>query len=364
MINNKKIAIWCITTGGARLAYKIAADLADADLYISAGLQSQIKANHCNAIFFNLLSQSVAECFNQYKGHIFIMSTGIVIRIIAPLIQHKIKDPAIVVADEKGLHAISLLSGHIGGANELSLHVAAITGADPVITTATDINEIPAIDVLAKKKGLIIENPETIKKVSMAFLSGQKILLHDPDRYLTDELSGSNLILNGIDSNSDKTIMKKNEISPVTQGVWIDYTTIDIPAHFLKLRPVILSIGIGCNRNTSKQELKTFFSEVLNLFNLSVRSVLNLASINLKADEKGLLELAADLDLPIKFYSKKELEHVQEIKTPSLMVKKHIGVTSVCEAAAILAAENGKLIVHKQIKGNVTIAIAKRFSIS
>jgi len=143
-------------------------------------------------------------------GHIFIMSTGIVIRIIAPLIRHKTKDPAVVVVDEKGLHAISLLYGHIGGANELTLKIAGITGADPVITTATDINKIPAIDLLACKKGLVIENPGAIKNVSMALLSGRKIILHDPYQYLTGTLSASNMIMNGVDYNLDDDTIGKN----------------------------------------------------------------------------------------------------------------------------------------------------------
>ena len=362
-IHKKKIAVWSLTIQGARLASRITAEIAGTDFYISSRLKTKINTSNSSVLSFTVLSRTLAEVFHQYKGHIFIMSTGIVIRIIAPLIRHKTKDPAVVVVDEKGLHAISLLSGHIGGANELTLKIADITGADPVITTATDINKIPAIDLLARQKGLVIENPEAIKNVSMALLSGKKIILHDPYQYLTGTLSASNGIMNGVDYKVDDDTIRKNRIP----GVFIDYIKTDIPTHFLKLRPVILSIGIGCNRNTSRQELKTFFLEVLDLFDLSARSVLNLASIDLKSDEKGLLELAADLDLPIKFYSKKKLEQVKEIENPSLMVKKHIGVTSVCEAAAILSAENGKengkLIVPKQIKGNATIAIARMFSI-
>lgn len=358
-IYKKKIAVWSLTIQGARLASRITAEIADTDFYISSKLKPQINTSNCSVLSFTVLSRTLAEVFHQYKGHIFIMSTGIVIRIIAPLIRHKTKDPAVVVVDEKGLHAISLLSGHIGGANELTLKIAEITGADPVITTATDINKIPAIDLLACKKGLIIENPEAIKNVSMALLSGRKIILHDPYQYLTGTLSASNMIMNGVDYNLDDDTIGKNRIPVKTAGIFIDDIKADIPAHFLILRPVTLSIGMGCNRNTSRQELKNFLAEVLDLFDLSPRSVLNLASIDIKSDEKGLLELAADLDLPIKFYSKKKFEHVKEIKNPSLMVKKHIGVTSVCEAAAILSAENGKLIVPKQIKGNVTIAIVR-----
>ena len=361
----QNFAVWSITAQGAQLAFKIAAELPDADICIPSELKFQTKNKVNSSILsFNVLSRRLTEVFNQYAGHIFIMSTGIVVRMIAPLIKHKTKDPAVVVVDEKGLHAISLLSGHIGGANELALKIAEITGADPVITTATDINNIPAIDLIAKQRGLIIENPEAIKNVSMALLNGEKIILHDPHQYLAGALAASNMILNGVDYNIADDTTKKNRSSVRIQGVFVDYIKADIPAHFLKLRPVILAIGMGCNRNTKVQELKAFLLEVMDKFNLSPQSLLNLSTIDIKSDEKGLLELARILEIPIKFYSKKELEQVKNIKRPSLMVKKHIGVTSVCEAAAILSAKNGKLIVPKQIKGNVTIAIAKIPSIS
>ncbi|MCD6184182.1 MAG: cobalt-precorrin 5A hydrolase [Deltaproteobacteria bacterium] len=360
----QNFAVWAITAQGVQVAFKITAELADTDMYIPSGLKFQINNRvHCSVLSFNVLSRRLSEVFNQYNGHIFIMSTGIVVRIIAPLIQHKTKDPAVVVVDEKGLYAISLLSGHIGGANELALKIAEITNAEPVITTATDINNIPAIDLLASKKGLIIENPEAIKNVSMALLNGKKIILHDPYQYLTGTLSASNIILNDIDYSIADNRITKNRIPVKNPGVFIDYIKADIPTHFLKLRPVMLAIGMGCNRNTKVQELKAFLGEVLDMFNLSALSLLNLSTIDIKSDEKGLLELAHTLEIPIKFYSKKQLEQVKNIERPSFMVKKHIGVTSVCEAAAILSAKNGKLIVPKQIKGNVTIAIASISSI-
>jgi len=356
----QNLAVWAITAQGVHLAFKITAKLADADMYIPSGLKFQPNNKiYSSILYFNVLSIRLSEVFNQYNGHILIMSTGIVVRIIAPLIQHKTKDPAVVVIDEKGLHAISLLSGHIGGANELALKIAEITAAEPVITTATDINNIPAIDLLAIQKGLIIENPEAIKNVSMAFLNKEKIILHDPYQYLTGTLPASNIILNGVDYRIADDTIRKNRILDKIQGVFIDYIKADIPTHFLKLRPAILAIGMGCNRNTSMQELKAFFLEVMDMFNLSARSLLNLSTIDIKSDEKGLLDLARILEIPIKFYSRKQLEQVKNIEHPSFMVKKHIGVTSVCEAAAILSAKNGKLIVPKQIKGNVTIAIAK-----
>jgi cobalt-precorrin 5A hydrolase len=127
-----KIAIWVITPNGVNIARRIAALLPDADAHMSGRLNEAA----IEKLTFDKLSEEIAEKFNKYSGHIFIMSTGIVVRVIAPLIQNKTKDPAIVVIDDLGKHAISLLSGHLGGANALTLQVAEIIGARPVITTA------------------------------------------------------------------------------------------------------------------------------------------------------------------------------------------------------------------------------------
>ena len=146
-----KIALWALTPNGAKLALKIAAKLPGSVLFFSERLFSEQLADaNSNVIRFARLKDAVAEYFWAYPAHIFIMSTGIVVRLIAPLIEHKTKDPAVLTADEKGLHVISLLSGHLGGANALTLKVAKLIRADPVITTATDLQGVPAVDLLAQ----------------------------------------------------------------------------------------------------------------------------------------------------------------------------------------------------------------------
>ena len=182
-----KIAFWAVTPNGAKLIDRLSRDLPDADSYVSRNLA----VKKSSPILFERLSVTLEDKFHQYAGHVFIMSTGIVVRVIAPLIQNKTKDPAVVVVDDLGKNAISLLSGHIGGANELTYKIARIIKTNPVITTATDINEVPAIDVLARENGLFIENPAAIKNVNMAFLKREKLLLHDPFNFLTDSLLNS-----------------------------------------------------------------------------------------------------------------------------------------------------------------------------
>ena len=146
--------------------------------------------------------------------------------------------------------------------------------------------------------------------------------------------------------------------------VFIDDVSIDIAPEVLILRPPTLFAGIGCNRNTRMEEIKDFLERVFEQFHLACGSLNGIASIKLKADESGLLALADSMDLPLYFFDKDELNQVKEIKNPSAMVEKHVGVRSVCEAAAILAAQRGNLVVPKQTTPNVTVAVARIASMS
>ena len=189
MVSSKKdkTAVWVITPNGINLAGKLFQNLSALDVYVS----QKISETAFPSLTFQSLSESLARSFDQYTGHIFIMSTGIVVRMIAPLIRCKTSDPAVVVVDDLGKHAVSLLSGHLGGANVLTQKVAQIIGANPVITTATDVNNVPAVDVLAKEKKLFIENPNAIKTINMALLKGEKIFVHDPFDIIGNSLPNS-----------------------------------------------------------------------------------------------------------------------------------------------------------------------------
>ena len=344
---NEKIAIWALTPKGAAFAKKITESMTNAKLHLSASLET----DDIPASYFKRLSDDVSREFHSYSGHIFIMSTGIVVRLISSCLQSKAMDPAVVVIDEIGRHVISLVSGHIGGANELAIKVAGLTGAEPVITTATDVNQVPAIDILAKQHNLFIENPGAIKDINMAFITGKKFYLHDPYKFLRKSISLSHILK---DIKKDK--IQGNKDIP---SVFIDDVIVDLSKNTLILRPGSLVAGIGCNRNTSMNEIKGVFKEVLEESKLAIASVIRIATINLKADEPGLIAFAEDMSLPIVFYEKEELNRAVGIKRPSEMVAKHTGAESVCEAAAILASNNGKLIVEKHSTGNVTVAIAR-----
>ncbi len=354
-----KTALWAITPGGLKIGQTLLSSLSSASILFISDTISHSTPNYKNVVVFDKLSEEFLKQFKNYDAHICIFSTGIAVRIAAPLIQSKISDPAVVVVDDRGFHAVSLLSGHLGGANELTLEVAQIIGASPVITTATDINKLPSIDMVAKSQNLVIENPEMIKKVNMAFLQSEKIILVDPFNLVRPYINEKFLL--DIDRAKQKSGQSKNLAAVICSDEALNDIEIynEIRKNSLLLRPLSLFVGIGCNRGTSKVELMELLISTFKEHNLSIKSLAAFATTELKQDETGLLQLAHDLGKTIKFYCKDELNSVETIENPSDMVEKHIGVKSVCEAAAILAAHNGHLIVPKIKKGNGTIAVAR-----
>lgn len=346
MNTEPEIAVWAITPAGSRLASKLVKNLERACLFLSENIDDKP-----GAVTFRRLSTAVSEYFHQFRGHVFLMSAGIVVRVIAAHIREKTEDPGVVVVDDAGRFAISLLSGHLGGANELARSVAKQTGGIPVITTATDVNNLPSADLIAKEQNLVIENPGAIKTVNMAFLRNEKVLLHDPYNLLRGMIPESFLEK----PDSEKLEPGNNE----NLAIVVDDRVTEHSHNSILLRPKSLSAGIGCNRGTPLEEIEELLAEVCKKNKLSVLSIQNLASAELKKDETGILELGRKLGVPIRFYDSKTLDNVESVKNPSNYVKKCTGAKSVCEAAAILAANTGSLIVTKKKTRNVTIAIAR-----
>ena len=364
------IAVWSITPNGKIIGQKIHKAVKGSSFFMSKKiwqdhLQSKQKNQFGeNIVAFAELSKEIQQQFNNFTGHVFIFSTGIAVRIIAPLLKSKTVDPAIVVMDDKATHAISLISGHIGGANALTQKIAAIVQAVPVITTATDTNNLPSIDMIAKAGNLYIENPQNIKHINMAFLTGESVGLYDPLGIIKNRLPRvfwTELI------DSDMGI---EDASIAVKQIFCSHKIKKVPRETLILRPSVLSVGIGCNRGTKYKDIKEFLLSVFKKHQLSVNSIEYFGTTQVKKDETGLLELSDKMQIKIDFYTNKELNSVKTIKTPSKIVEKHLGVKSVCEAAAILSSSStqyaqdgpckldGKLIVLKQKNKDVTIAVA------
>ena len=344
-------AVWALTPGGKTLARTIAIGLGGAAVHLPYNLKDA-PADMNSIHRFERLSVAVAECFHHYRGHIFIMAAGIVVRMIAPCIADKTRDPAVVAVDDQGTWSVSLLSGHIGGANRLAREIADIIGAQAVITTATDVHGLPAIDTLAADQHLHIENPAAVKHINKAILNGHPFVLVDPFKHVAGHL----------DERFFREQARPDGGSPQRSAdpvVVVSDRQVDLAPHVLVLRPESLAAGIGCNRNTPKQEIRDLLEAVMQDHGLAVKSLACLASASAKQAEPGLIALAREMGLPISFFAPHELNRAEGILNPSAMAEKHIGVKSVCEAAAILASKGGKLIVPKQKTPNVTLAIAR-----
>ncbi|RLB94209.1 MAG: cobalamin biosynthesis protein CbiG, partial [Deltaproteobacteria bacterium] len=324
-----KTAVWVLTRGGLTLSKKLKQKKTGFVFFVSDRFENEI----CDVPFSSLL-KCVGKNFSRYPRHLFIMATGIVIRVIADHIRHKTVDPAVVSMDDTGQNVISLLSGHLGGANQLAMEIGDLTGADPVLSTATDVNQVPAIDMIAREKGLKIENPEMIKKINMAFLEKEKIWFHDPFGLFAD-LSDS------LDSFGNLPDCFISETSECDYRVIID-DVICKDDQCLKLRPSSLCVGIGCNRGTPESEIMDLLKDVFKQNALSVLSIRHIATIDIKKDEEGILKVSKSLNVPFVFFENRELNTVKNVKNISQIVKKHTGAKSVCEAAAILAASNGE----------------------
>ena len=342
----KKIAIYALTPQGAVLGRRMA-DQLDADLF----LPTRIADSH-GAIPFDRLLEVVAKSFFLYPRHVFIAAAGIVVRAIASHLKSKDRDPAVIVLDQEGEYVISLVSGHLGGANELARNVAQLTGGRAVITTATDTAGVPSMDLLAKEKDLTIANLKAVKSINMALLDGEPVQVFDPeDRLGLKGRRRPGFTIEWI-NNGEQWI---NEYP----GVWVTWKSKkpDTEMNQLILHPKRLVAGIGCNRGTKPQEIVNLIKKTFQKKRLSLKSLKCLTTIEAKKDEQGLLDAARELNVPLIFFRKPELESIKA-PHPSSVVKKYMGVSSVCEATALLKSGRGKLLVPKTKRQNVTLAVA------
>lgn len=345
----RRFAIYALTPQGAELAGKIAAFNGGA-VFLADGLRGLPNAP-AGAVFFARLGKALAENFQAFSCQILICASGIAVRALAPLLRGKELDPAVLLLDQKGEFVISLLSGHLGGANAYARELSANLSATPVITTGTDVEGIPAIDLLAQAAGLRILNPEAVRTVNAALLRGEKPLIFDPSDLLSLASQGADVFFERT-ADRDKATVVVDDSAPGKERPGI-----------LHLARKDLWLGLGCRRGIKTAELQTFIRRELAEAGFALRDLAGLASIDLKEDEAGLLELADELCLPLRFFSAVELEAVP-VPTPSAQVKRVTGTSSVCEAAALLAAGEAKkarpaLLLSKRKAPGLTLALAR-----
>lgn len=276
------------------------------------------------------------RAFSRCDGLIFVGAAGIAVRAIAPYLRHKSTDPAVVVVDERVQFVIPILSGHLGGANDLAREIAALTGAVPVITTATDVNGVFAVDQWARRQELMVCNPERILPVSSRLLAGETVWF-----FSAWPIAGE--LPRGLRPASREEAQVALDLRPPEgDALW--------------LCPRKVRVGMGCRRGTPAAALRSLLEDVLTEEAIPKNAVCALCTIDLKKDEAGLRELARELNVPLHTYSAQELAQVPGTFTPSPFVAQVTGVDNVCERAALVSG--GTLLRTKTARDGVTIALA------
>jgi cobalt-precorrin 5A hydrolase len=293
------------------------------------------------------LAEAVGRLFQARRGLVFVASAGLVVRLIAPLLRDKKTDPAVVVVDHQGRYAVSLLSGHLGGANDLARRVAAILGGQAVITTATDNLSLTGWDLLAQERGWVIENPEVLPPLTLAWLDGSGLAVIDPDGMLGE-------------SPPNTAVFKEMGEGPseISCRVYIGATSGVAGPGTLVLRPRCLSVGLGLHREIGLAELEAAFLATLAQAGLSLLSVARLASLDRRRDAPALAALAEKHNLPLAWFSAGELAQINA-PNPSAVVAGRVATPSVCEAAALAGWAKARIIVEKTKWPNLTLAVAK-----
>jgi cobalt-precorrin 5A hydrolase len=341
----RPIKILALTPQGAALARRLREGLAGASV-----LLPEAQAGEPGDLTFSRLADVFRAAFEKRQDLVCVMAAGIVVRGVAPFLQGKDTDPAVVVVDEAGRFAISLLSGHLGGANELARRVAEVLGGAAVITTATDVRGLPALDTLAVAQGLTIENLPGVRAIHMALLEGRPVRLVDPQGFLSGLLSAYPELFS-LEPDLDRALTGRGP------SVYVGFRERDWPPAWLRLRPRNLVVGMGCHKGTPAEELLEFIKQTFAQEALSLLSLKALATIEAKKDEPGLRMAARSLGVEFLWFTATELQEIP-VPNPSPRVARHMKVASVSEAAA-LKAGGVELVVTKQKGPNATLAVAR-----
>ncbi len=331
-----RTAIYCVSKDGYRTCLKIKENVyKNIHIFVSKRVSDMLNLESETIENLFVIDERVPilleKTFNSYDLHIFVAATGAVVRIIDGKFKSKDTDPAVISIDDHANFVISLLSGHLGGANEECKKIAKGIGAIPVVSTASDVGGKIAVDTLSQRIKAKLEDLEGAKRVTSLIVNGENISLHLPQNIVENNKNCAGAI---IVSNR-----KNIEIS--------------------KIIPKNLFIGIGCKRGTSKEHIIEKLKYIMDRQNLELSAIKMVASAWVKSNETGLLNAMEELSIPIKFFEKEEilkLEHLIEEK--SEYVKKTIGVYGVSEPCAYLASGGkGKFLVKKVKLEGVTVSI-------
>ena len=348
----KKIAVLAITKNGIDMSLRIKEYFSDFEIF------APIKFSDNNGKiqwYVESTTQKIVDLFKSNDGIVCLFSLGAVIRLLAPHIKDKKTDPAVIVIDDNANFVISVLSGHLGGANELSNEIAEKIGSTPVITTAADVNKTIAVDLIGKEFGWKIDDDSNVTRISAFMVNREKVgifqnkgkkewwkgkfpenitFFSNIEDLKASESKGYLIITN--DRIDDESILKNSVVYRVPD----------------------LVVGIGLHWDTSKETILNGVNETLKKFELKQKQIARFVSIKKEKDVIGLIELGKEMNIPIEYIDRKELATITA-PNPSETVEAFEGTASVSEAAAIKSSK-GELIVEKQkFPPNLTVAIAR-----
>ncbi|GIO04194.1 cobalamin biosynthesis protein [Brevibacillus reuszeri] len=350
-------AIVAITKHGVEMARDLNQKFPGTNLYYMSKFARGDEESRGIQLFSGSVRMLFPALWPAYKGLIIIISLGAVVRMIAPLLEDKKKDPGVVVIDDRGENVISVLSGHLGGANELTHEVAAVMGARAIITTASDVQKTIPVDLFGRRFGWEWDSDEKLTPVSASVVNEEQVAVvnesGERDWWMHDAPMPPSIkeypsIAAAQAASPHAALVVSHRLLTPEEQTILDNGVL--------YRPKVIVLGMGCNRGTSADEIEAVIKETLDELQFSIKSVKALATIELKKDEEGLIAVCEKYGWPFVYYSPEQLNQV-EISDPSDTVFKFTGAYGVSEPAAKLYAGVSELVLTKKKSGNATISV-------
>ncbi len=354
-----KLAVIAVSVDGVELARKIQCSYPYVPIFAPAALVKSEQSSDLRR-FEGGLQDFIGTIFHRFEALVLVMATGIAVRVTAPYLKGKAMDPAVVVVDDGGRFAISLLSGHLGGANELAHKLGEALGALPVITTSTDRHGVLAFDLLARRWGWVLENLTNLKKISTAQIRGEPLLIY------TDDAFQFHLPGNIKTAHSQEEIYALCEENDQVTGVVFITNRKTLPRlpqelPYITLRPRNIVAGVGCRKGVSAARVLSGLGRALEEAGRVEDSLSLLATVEVKKNEPGLLLATQKLAVPLRLITLEQIREVEKRFEASSFVQKQIGVSAVAEPCAYLGSGNGRLILNKRSYNGVTVALGEAF---
>lgn len=360
-LSSSLAAVVALSGRARQVAMWAALALGEATVYLPAAAPGQegTRPPGARVELYAGLRELVAELFHQRRPLILVMALGVAVRLVGGLLEDKRTDPPVVVMDEAARFVISLAGGHLGGANEITRRLAVALGSCPVVTTASDLYGLPALDVVIRSLGLADDPPGALKATVAALLDREAVGLFSPGglEVLAEQLGGfPSLSFHPLEELAAQA-RRYERVAIVTSQ-----TELDVPRPALFLRPRSIVAGVGCRRGVTAGEVREALAAALRAAGRSQFSLYRLHTIEAKLAEPGLQQAAQELGLPLVGFTLERLTAVLA-QHPSLeqsaRVEREVGVAGVCEPAGLAGEEEAELICPKGVYGRVTVALTE-----